>query len=162
MKIEIVKADYLNSRHAEALVSLLDGYARDAMGGGQGLTDEVKANLVSQLAQRAFAFSVLAFADGEPAGLVNCFEGFSTFAAKPLVNVHDVAVAPQFRRRGIAQMMMGYVEEIARERGCCKLTLEVLSGNVGAQEMYVKLGYGGYQLNQETGGALFWQKKLSA
>jgi GNAT superfamily N-acetyltransferase len=160
LKIEIVKADYQNGRHAEALVSLLDVYARDAMGGGKGLTDEVKANLVAQLAQRSFAFSVLAFADGEPAGLVNCFEGFSTFAAKPLVNVHDVAVAPQFRRRGIAQMMMSRVEDIARERGCCKLTLEVLSGNLGAQDMYLKLGYSGYQLNQETGGALFWQKRL--
>ncbi len=160
MKIEIVKADYRDSRHAEALITLLDGYARDAMGGGVGLSDAVKEQLVPQLAQRSFAFSVLAFADGEPAGLVNCFEGFSTFAAKPLVNIHDVAVAPQFRRRGIAQMMMGHVEDIARERGCCKLTLEVLSGNVGAQDMYLKLGYGGYQLSKETGGALFWQKKL--
>jgi GNAT superfamily N-acetyltransferase len=160
LKIEIVKADYQNSRHAEALVSLLDGYARDAMGGGQGLTEEVKENLVPQLAQRIFAFSVLAFVDGEPAGLVNCFEGFSTFAAKPLVNVHDVAVAPQFRRRGVAQMMMDQVEQIARERGCCKMTLEVLSGNQAAQDMYVKLGYNGYQLSKETGGALFWQKKL--
>lgn len=162
MKIEIVRADYQNSRHAEAILSLLDGYARDAMGGGQGLSEDVKQHLIAQLAARSFAFSVLAFADGEPAGLVNCFEGFSTFAAKPLVNVHDVAVAPQFRRRGIAQMMMGTVEDIARERGCCKMTLEVLSGNLPAQDMYLKLGYSGYQLSQETGGALFWQKKLNA
>lgn len=163
MKIEIVKADYQNSQHAAALVSLLDGYARDAMGGGKGLTDEVKESLIPKLAQRPTAFSVLAFADGEPAGLINCFEGFSTFAAKPLVNVHDVAVAPQFRRLGIAQMMLGYAEEIARDRGCCKLTLEVLSHNTGAQDLYLKLGYNGYQPDKEAGLPLFfWQKRLSA
>jgi len=92
--------------------------------------------------------------------LVNCFEGFSTFACKPLINIHDVAVADAYRRRGIAQQMMRYVENIARERGCCKLTLEVLQGNRNAQQMYGKLGYAGYQLDAATGAALFWQKGL--
>lgn len=160
LHIEIIQADYQNSEHAQALVLLLDLYARDAMGGGHGLSEEVKQNLVAALADRAAAFSVLAFADGRPAGLVNCFEGFSTFACKPLVNVHDVAVAPEFRRQGIAQMMMAQVEQIAQRRGCCKLTLEVLQGNHGAQQMYRKLGYAGYQLDAATGAALFWQKRL--
>jgi len=54
------------------------------------------------------AFSVLAFAGGDettPVGLVNCFEGFSTFACRPLVNVHDVAVLGSYRGRCIAQFL---------------------------------------------------------
>jgi ribosomal protein S18 acetylase RimI-like enzyme len=160
VKLEIIQADYQNVEHAHAVVQLLDAYARDAMGGGHALTEDVKQNLVGELARRPTAFSVLAFVDGQPAGLINCFEGFSTFACKPLVNVHDVAVLSNFRRLGVAQAMMAKVEQIAQERGCCKLTLEVLSGNHGAQEMYRKLGYAGYQLDAETGGALFWQKRL--
>lgn len=160
MNIEIVQADYQDSEHAKAVVLLLDMYARDAMGGGHGLSDHVKQNLVAELARRPTAFSVLAFVDGHPAGLVNCFEGFSTFACKPLINIHDVAVAGEYRRQGIAQKMMAYVEKIAEERGCCKLTLEVLQGNHNAQQMYSKLGYAGYQLDADTGGALFWQKRL--
>lgn len=160
MKIEIVQADYRNSQHAEALILLLDSYAQDEMGGGHELDEDVKQNLVAQLASRPHAFSVLAFVDGEPAGLINCFEGFSTFACKPLVNVHDVAVIPQFRRLGLAKMMMDRVEEIARERGCCKVTLEVLDGNHNAQKLYLKLGYGGYKLGELSGEALFWQKRL--
>jgi len=162
LKIEIVQADYQNGEHAAALVMLLDAYAQDAMGGGHGLSEEVKQNLVAALAQRPTAFSVLAFVDGEAAGLVNCFEGFSTFACKPLINIHDVAVVSAYRRQGIAQMMMAQVEQIAQERGCCKLTLEVLSGNHGAQQMYRKLGYAGYQLDAATGGALFWQKRIDS
>jgi len=160
LNIEILQADYGNAEHAQALVRLLDMYARDAMGGGHPLSEQVKQALVPELARRPHAFSVLAFADGEAAGLVNCFEGFSTFACKPLINIHDVAVADAYRRRGIAQQMMRYVENIARQRGCCKLTLEVLQGNRNAQQMYGKLGYAGYQLDAATGAALFWQKGL--
>ncbi len=160
MTLSIVRADYRNPIHAAALIAVLDSYAHDAMGGGEGLSDAAKQHLVDALAQRPHAFSVLAF-DGELAvGLVNCFEGFSTFAVKPLVNVHDVAVLPSHRGQGIAQMMMAEVERIAVERGCCKLTLEVLGTNLGAQALYKKLGYGGYQLGAATGVAQFWQKKL--
>ncbi|MBV8636229.1 MAG: GNAT family N-acetyltransferase [Burkholderiaceae bacterium] len=140
---------------------MLDSYAHDPMGGGEGLREDVKQKLVAALAQRPHAFSLLAF-DGElPVGLVNCFEGFSTFAAKPLVNIHDVAVLPAYRGKGVAQLMMAEVERIAVERGCCKLTLEVLGSNQGAKALYQKLGYGGYQLGSATGVAEFWQKKLA-
>src|SRR5674476_1527134 len=95
----IVHADYANPAHASALVSLLDAYACDPMGGAKPLSEFAKLNLVSALAARPQAFSVLAFAPGDatgdselPVGLVNCIEGFSTFACRPLVNVHDIAV----------------------------------------------------------------------
>ena len=44
----------------------------------------VLQSLVPKLAKLPHAFSILAFVDGEAVGLLNCFEGFSTFAAKPL------------------------------------------------------------------------------
>jgi GNAT superfamily N-acetyltransferase len=161
LNIQIIRVDYRNAAHAEALVAMLDAYARDAMGGSHPLEQDVKRDLPQALAARPHAFSVLAFAGREAVGLVNCFEGFSTFACKPLVNIHDVAVLPAYRGKGIARAMMAEVERIAQERGCCKLTLEVLSGNVGAQQLYRKLGYGGYQLGAVMGSAEFWQKKLA-
>jgi ribosomal protein S18 acetylase RimI-like enzyme len=160
LKIEITQVDYRNNAQSETLLFLLDAYARDPMGGGEPLSEYARQNLASALAKRADAFSVLAHVDGQPAGLVNCFEGFSTFKCKPLVNIHDVVVLPAHRGKGLAQMMMAYVEELARERGCCKMTLEVLQGNRAAQQLYAKLGYAGYQLDAENGDALFWQKIL--
>lgn len=160
MKIDIVKIDYRNSVHASALIALLNAYALDPMGGGHALSDHVQQNLVSNLARHPTAFGVLAFANDQPAGLINCFEGFSTFACQPLVNIHDVIVLPAYRGQRIGYLMMAYVERLAIEKGCCKLTLEVLEGNQAAQELYRKLGFSDYQLVPENGNALFWQKKL--
>ena len=157
---ETIIADYHNPQHAEHIVSLMDSYARDPMGGGQGLAEEVKEALVNELAKRSFAFSVLCYVGTVPAGLTNCFEGFSTFAAKPLINVHDIVVHPDFRGRNLSQTMLAKVEQIARNRSCCKITLEVLSGNSVAQQAYRKFGFEHYQLDPAAGQAQFWHKKL--
>ncbi len=158
--IDIVKADLSLSAHAKALIQLMDQYALDPMGGGQGLSDEVKANLPTELAKRKSAHVILAFVDSQPAGLVVCLEGFSTFACKPLLNIHDVIVALPYRRRGLSKLLLHKAEEIAYELGCCKMTLEVLEGNHVAQSAYKSFGFSGYELNPEMGKALFWEKKL--
>ncbi len=158
--IRVVRADYANALHAAALVRLLDAYARDPMGGAHALTDFAKANLVPALAARPQAYSVLAFDGEEAIGLVNCIEGFSTFACRPLVNVHDVAVLASHRGQKVAEKMLALAESIAIERGACKLTLEVLQGNTGAYRLYQRLGFANYQLDPAMGQAQFMQKWL--
>ena len=158
--ITVCRADYANPMHASAVVSLLDAYACDPMGGGEGLSDFAKANLIPGLAERPHAYSVLAYAGDIPVGLVNCIEGFSTFACRPLVNVHDVAVLSAYRGRGIADRMLALCEAIARSRGACKMTLEVLQGNTGAVRAYERFGFAGYQLGSAMGQAGFMQKWL--
>ena len=163
LDISVCRADYANPVHASALVNLLDAYAQDPMGGGAPLSDFAKANLVAELAKRPQAFSVLAFAGeaGDQAvGLVNCIEGFSTFACKPLVNVHDVTVIPAYRGQRVAEKMLELVEQIALERGACKLTLEVLQGNEGAIRLYHRFGFTHYELDPSAGRAQFFQKWL--
>ena len=158
--IEVVRARYADPAHAAALIDLLDHYARDPAGGGAPLGDFARANLVGELAARPFVFSVLAFDGDDPVGLVNAIEGFSTFACHPLVNVHDVVVRASHRGRGIAARMFAEVETIARERGACKLTLEVLQGNAAARALYERLGFAAYQLDPAMGHAQFLQKWL--
>lgn len=158
--LQIVRADYRDAAHARALIDLLDAYARDPAGGGQPLGDFAKAHLVQELAARPQAFSVLAFDGALPVGLVNCFEGFSTFACRPLVNVHDLVVLASHRGRRVGEQMLAGVEAIARERGACKLTLEVLQGNAPAIKLYERVGFAGYQLDPALGNAQFLQKWL--
>jgi len=158
--IEVVLADYRDAAQAAALVELLDGYARDPAGGGTPLSAQVRADLPAALTARPQAFSVLAYDNGQPVGLINCVEGFSTFACRPLVNVHDVVVAPSHRGQRLAQRMLEKVEQEARARGACKLTLEVLSGNVSARKAYEREGFADYQLDPAFGSAMFMQKKL--
>ena len=160
-QMNVLRADYANPVHAQALVDLLDAYAQDPAGGGVALSAYARAHLVSALAARAQAFSVLAFDGATPVGLVNCLEGFSTFQCRPLVNVHDLAVLASHRGQGIAASMLVVVERIARERGACKLTLEVLQGNHGARRVYERAGFSDYQLDPAMGHAQFLQKWLA-
>ena len=159
--IEVVRARYANPAHAAALLELLDHYARDPAGGGEPLGDFARENLIAELAARPFMFSVLAFDGDTPVGLVNAIEGFSTFACRPLCNVHDVVVASSHRGLGIAARMFAEVEAIARERGACKLTLEVLDGNASARTLYQRLGFTAYQLDPAMGYAQFLHKWLA-
>jgi ribosomal protein S18 acetylase RimI-like enzyme len=151
-------ADYACATDAAALVTLLDAYASDLAGGGEPLSDYAKTHLVRELAARPQAYTVLAFDGDQPVGLVNCIEGFSTFACKPLVNVHDVAVLASHRGRGVAAQMLALAERQALARGAVKMTLEVLSGNEPAVNLYRRIGYEGYQLDPAMGTAQFFQK----
>lgn len=160
MNIHVIKADYLDEKHAQEIQFLLNSYASDPMGGGKILDENVQKNVVKELAKRPYAFSILAYIDDKPCGLVNCFEAFSTFACRPLINIHDLAVLVEYRGHGISQKMLEKVEEIAVEKNCCKITLEVLCNNEPAKASYQKFGFSDYELDPNAGSALFWQKKI--
>jgi len=160
MTLQVVSVDYDNEIHARDLTYLLNLYACDPMGGGEALPEKVLADIVPRLAALPYAFSLLAYIDGKAVGLINCFESFSTFKCKPIVNIHDVFVVPDCRGRGYSLQLLSTVEAMAREKGCCKLTLEVLEGNLPAQQAYRRFGFAGYELDPKMGKAQFWEKML--
>jgi ribosomal protein S18 acetylase RimI-like enzyme len=152
--------NYRDAADAQALVMLLDAYARDPMGGGEGLTEDVKSRLCSDLAERASAASFIAWREGQPVGLINCIEAYSTFKARPLMNIHDIAVLPAHRGQGVGQALLAAAQAHALARGCCKLTLEVLSGNTVAWRSYERFGFTPYALDPAAGQANLMQKWL--
>ena len=159
--LEIRPVDWLKSDESHAVVDVLDSYASHIVGGGVPLSSEVRANLSAKLAERPQALVLLAWMGGQAVGLVIAFEGFSTFACRPLINIHDLAVLPKFQCRGVGKALMAAVEVEARRRGCCKLTLEVLEHNQHARKLYESVGFASYQLDPATGRALFLEKKLT-
>ena len=162
MTTEIRKVDYDNEMETQQLCELLNVYAQDPMGGGKAIEPETLDNLAKKIGQFPTAFSLIAYVDDQPAALTNCFFGFSTFAARPLINIHDLVVHPDFRGRGLCNQLLESVEKVAADNDCCKITLEVLDKNEIAMNAYRKFGFDGYELDPETGRALFWQKKLSS
>lgn len=161
MDIKILNANYNDEQQAKDITFLLNAYALDPMGGKQALDKYVMDNLAAELSKLPHAFSVIAYVDNKPAGLINCFDAFSTFTCKPLVNIHDVTVLEEYRGNGICQMMLQQVENIAASKDCCKITLEVLSKNDIAKSSYTRFGFSSYALDPEAGHALFWQKKTN-
>ena len=145
---------------SDAVVHLLDDYARDPMGGGAALSDYARENLARTMASMPGAFSVIGRMSGKPVALANCFTTLSTFACKPLVNIHDLSVVFDARGRGVGQRLLSFIEGEAHRRGCCKVTLEVLTGNEQARRSYERFGFTVYTLDESTGHAILLQKIL--
>ena len=153
MPIRVVRADLNNSAHAEAVLALLDEYAADPFGRGEGLTDDVKSRVVGELAAMEWALSFLAFDGEQPVGLVNCFRGYSTFRAAPLINVHDLAVTAGSRGKGVGRALLMHVAEFARGEGCVSVTLEVRRDNARAMGLYRSMGFRG--IGDEADGSAY-------
>ena len=156
--IHIRRVDYKASDDQRTLLDLLDAYARTPEGGGEGLNAQAKTVLCDRLSEINGAFSLLATnQEGIALGLLNALPGFSTFKAQALINVHDVYVRPDARGQGIARLLLAETIAIAKARGCCKVTLEVLGNNAAAQKSYLRAGFRPYELDADYGKAEFWQ-----
>jgi ribosomal-protein-alanine N-acetyltransferase len=57
------------------------------------------------------------------------------------VHVLNVAVGPEYRRRGVARLLMAETEKRAHQAGATLMTLEVRRSNQGALELYRGFDY---------------------
>ena len=158
--IDILEADLNRPDHQDAIVALINAYAADPMGNGKPLSDETRRTLIPGLRQLPTTMIFLAYQEGRAIGIAVCFTGFSTFAARPLVNIHDLAVLPANRGQGVGRRLMESVEQKARELGYCKITLEVAENNPKARRMYQAAGFAQTMYAPGSGGALFMSKRL--
>lgn len=142
MELEIRCADLTDAADAAALVEIIDSYARGPGGQNAPLSEAARAGLVSGLRAHGQALTLLALERGRAVGAAVCLWGYSTFAARPCLNIHDLAVLPEQRGRGIGGRLLAEIERRARRRGCCKLTLEVHDTNEGAKRLYRRAGFG--------------------
>ena len=159
-KVEILEADLDRAEHQRAVLELTDAYARDPMGNGRPLSDEVRQALIPGLQKHSTTVIFLAYQGSDAIGIANCFIGFSTFAARPLINVSDLAVLPGHREKGIGRLLLEAVERKAIEIGCCKLTIEVQENNHRARHVYETVGFAQAVYVEEAGGVLFLSKPL--
>ncbi len=153
--IEIEDCDFSNPEHLNGICYLLDAYIGDQMGGGMPLNKLQQLRLVDGLNNHPTAIVLLALAGERPVGMLVAFKNFSTFTVRPMVNIHDLIVLPEFRGLGIGRKLMEAIEVRAREEGCSRITLEVRHDNVKAQTLYVSLDF------QEADLPMYyWRKNL--
>jgi GNAT superfamily N-acetyltransferase len=156
----VVLADLSRPDHQEATLHLLNAYAMDPMGDGKPLSEAARRDLIPGLRAHPTTMVFLAYRGAQPVGLAICFRGFSTFAARPLVNISDYFVIPARRGAGIGRLLMDAIEKRAREIGCCKLTLEVQENNRRARGVYAAAGFTQAVHVAKAGGSLFLTKSL--
>jgi ribosomal protein S18 acetylase RimI-like enzyme len=158
--IRVVEADLKLPAHQKAVLAMIDVYARDPMGETKPLDPDVRARLIPALQNHPTTVIFLAFHGDQAVGAAVCFIGFSTFAAKPLINIHDFVVLSALRGKGVGRSLLEAIEGKARELGCCKLTLEVMDNNHRALRIYEAAGFARYALQKGSGTAIFMSKPL--
>lgn len=158
--VSVVHADLSLPEHQRLTVELLNAYAMDPMGDGRPLSEVAKRDLIPGLQQHPTSLVFIAFLGQEPAGLAICFRGFSTFAARPLINISDYFVVPAHRGCGLGRALLAAIEDHARQTGCCKLTLEVQENNHRGRQIYAAAGFSQAVYVPEAGGSLALSKPL--
>ena len=178
--LTILEADLENAHHAKAIVSLLDSYAREPAGIGAPLRDSVKQRLIPALRAQPGALVLLAILRKQPVGIAVCLRSFSTFAAAPVLNLHDLAVLRSFStfaaapvlnlhdlavlrsHRGlkIGRELLRVVETKARALGCVKMTLEARENNERALHLYESAGFSGRKSRSGAPRTLFLEKSF--
>jgi GNAT superfamily N-acetyltransferase len=160
--IRVVEADLSDPRHQIAVLCMMDAYAVDPMGDAKPLSEFARQNLIAGLRTHPTTLVFLAFRGDQPCGIATCFRGFSTFAAKPLINISDFFVDLAFRGQGIGRLLFNAVFEEGVRTGCCKLTLEVQQNNLVARSIYGKFGFkqAVYAADTEVGGSLFMVRSI--
>ena len=153
--MKIIQVDLNNSAHCEAVLQLLNDYMMDEMGTGNPMSEELGNEIIKGLKNHPAYIGFLVFAEGQFAALANCNLNFSTWKAKPLINIHDFIVSPGFRKQGVGLFLLRSIEEFAREKGYCRVNLEVRQDNFNAQNLYKKAGFA-----ECTPPSLFWENRF--
>ncbi len=160
LPVEYIEADLSRPEDQRTVLQLVDAYSSDPMGDGRPLSAGARARLIPGLQQHPTTVIILAYRGGAAVGIAVCFRGFSTFAAQPLLNIHDLSVLPEHRGQGIGQGLIAAVEKKARQLGCCKLTLEVLEHNLPARRTYAAAGFRSPGQTNPSGGTFFLVKPI--
>jgi ribosomal protein S18 acetylase RimI-like enzyme len=155
LTVDFLYCDFENPTHLQHLARLINIYIADAMGGGEPLTKLQQLRLVDGLANHPSSFVLFILAGDEVAGLATCFINFSTFKVKPFINLHDIVIEPAFKGKGLGRLLLQKVVEIATEKNCCKVTLEVREDNEVAKSLYQSEGFEPCKPDM-----LFWNKTI--
>ena len=158
--IKIIDADLSSADHRYAIITMLDAYMRDPMEGGTPMPESTKRDVIPGLRAHPACYIFLAYRNETPIGLSICFLGFSTFKARPLINIHDIFVDASMRGKGIGRMLLERIETKARELNCCRLTLEVREDNQPARHLYRKVGFDRALVGPNKIPMEFWRKPL--
>jgi ribosomal protein S18 acetylase RimI-like enzyme len=145
-----------NPTHTNAYLSLLDHYMRDPMGNHPPLNQEEQTRLIRDLQAHPTAKVVLMKQAGEYVGMTTLFVNYSTFKLKPYLYVHDVVVLNQYRGQGFGKALIDHLITLSKEKGYCKISLEVREDNPVAQQTYKQAGFLACQPDM-----YYWEKTIN-
>jgi len=133
--MRIVQAEL---HHLDLLVSLFDDYRvfyaqKSDLLGARNFIEERLKNKDSTI------FLVL---DGsEAVSFSQLYPSFTSIGMRKILILNDLYVLPQYRRQGIARMLLDNVKQFAQENDIAKITLQTAHDNIEAQKLYESFEY---------------------
>lgn len=130
----------------DALLPLFDGYRRFYR--TESDLDATRRFLLERLLREpSYIFLALATPPGAgreaaaPAGMVRLYPTLSGVAQDERWILHDLFVAPAFRRRGVGQALMDFAMQFCTQRGAGGMFLLTEVINTTAQALYERSGW---------------------
>jgi ribosomal protein S18 acetylase RimI-like enzyme len=155
MELSILQVDLQNPLHCDQVIKLLNDYMNDPMGNNRPMEKELAPKIITGLKLHSGFLGFFVLAGDQFAGLANCNVTFSTFQAKPLINIHDFIIAPEFRKVGAGGFLIQGILDYAVGNGFCRVNLEVREDNYPAKSLYKKMDF-----SDCVPRMLFWEQKL--
>ncbi|MBH68741.1 MAG: GNAT family N-acetyltransferase [Rhodospirillaceae bacterium] len=93
--------------------------------------------------------AIIASSVNQPVGIALYFFTYSSWAARSVLNLHDIIVSKEFRGKGVGRHLIAYLAIKAKQEECCRIDLEVRSYNQ-ARKFYEKLGF-----SQDTSNLIY-------
>jgi len=155
MELSILNVDLQNPLHCDQVIKLLNDYMNDPMGNNNPMPKGLGPQIISGLKHHSGFLGFFVMAGDQFAGLANCNINFSTFQAKPLINIHDFIIAPECRNIGAGHFLLRGIINYATQNGFCRVNLEVREDNLTAKSLYKKMGF-----SDCVPRMMFWERKL--
>lgn len=101
-------------------------------------TDDPPHNEPGRVIDAKIAFDDLIFVAEDNGRIIGaCMAGYDGHRGW----LYAVAVATEYRRRGVGADLVGQAMRALRELGCCKLNLQIRAGNEKVEAFYRSLGF---------------------
>jgi len=155
MELSILNVDLQNPLHCNHVIKLLNDYMNDPMGNNSPMPKGLGVQIISGLKKHPAYLGFFVLSGDDYAGLANCNINFSTFQAKPLINIHDFIVASEFRKIGAGGFLIQGILDYADKNGFCRVNLEVREDNYPAKSLYKKMGF-----SDCVPRMMFWERKM--
>ncbi len=136
MNLKIKKAEIEN---VPQIIALLREFAEyeNLLGFVEITEDRLK---IALFGEGKTAEAIVAF-DGEtPIGYAVFYPNFSTFRGQRGFYLEDIYITTSFRKKGVGEMMLKFIANLAKSRGFERIDFLVLDWNISAVEFYKKLG----------------------
>ncbi len=115
-----------------------------------------------EITENPYAVYIVAMAGEEVAG----------YAGRWLIldesHITNIAVAPGWRRNGVARKLMEHMLRSSLRQGANRMTLEVRRSNLGAQKLYEEFDFTaaglrrGYYTDNNEDAVIMWQNDIAA